>query len=95
MIAAQVYVLAMRTQRTEYGRQDELGCRVFITSNRRKLLDLQHAENLALDVDYVGHNLRFQQSDFAKIIDECNRWSEIRMSVRRQFGESRVATANI
>jgi hypothetical protein len=95
MIATQVYVLAMRAQRTEYGRQDEFGRRVLITSNGRKFLGLQHAEHLALDVDYIRHNFRFQQSDFAKIIDECNRWSQIRMSVRRQLGEYRVATAII
>ena len=92
MIATQVYVLTMRAQRTENSRQNEFVGRVFKPSNRGEFFDLQHTENLSFDVDDVRYNLWLQRSYFAKIIDKSDGWSQIGVSVRRQFVESGIAS---
>ncbi len=93
VIAAQVNVLSVGAKRAEHSREDKLGRGVLEPSNGGKLLDLQHAEHLALNVDDIWHNVGFQRGDFAEIIDECERRGQVSMSVRRQAVERSVATA--
>ena len=95
MIATQVNVLTMGAQWTENRRQNELRRRVLKPSDNGELFDLQHAEDLPLDVDDVGYDFRFQRSDFAKIIDKSNSWSQFSVSIGRQVVKCGVAAAKM
>jgi hypothetical protein len=71
----------VRTERAKNSRKDELGCRIVKPSYGRELFDLQHAKHLPLHIEDVRQNLWLQRSDFAKVIDKSNGWSQIGMSI--------------